>query len=393
MNKGKSSYKGLPAYHPLQVGDHLHAQGIPAAVLEFCRSPRPWQDVLQRPYNMDEINEKLIAGHFGKVRLPEVYVRNSGTAMFGVGQQYWSHSHFRSFRTCVGHVLFEEIGADFFENQKQLELKNRHPLAVWHTLWEERLKQHAGSDAMADIGASAAWSLFAYQIYLLKENSELPSDLLERLRKNDGFQGARYEVYVAAIMLVSGYKIEWIPHSSETHVEFIATHPDGRKFAVEAKSKHRLGVLKAGATDAPEAPFRIDFQSNIVAGIRKNPELPLLLFAEVNVPYNLEQVPHAMMHEIDRAWTKKLDRRDWEPEGFPCVGLLVTNDTLNWKIPSEVDMDSTLGWVWSKTGQHRHQFDATPYLQEIVEHGRKANFIPNILWNNTNPPQSRAYSK
>jgi hypothetical protein len=71
----------------------------------------------------------------------------------------------------------------------------------------------------------------------------------------------------------------------------------------------------------------------------------------------------------------------------------VTNDTLNWKIPSEVDMDSTLGWVWSKTGQHRHQFDATPYLQEIVEHGRKANFIPNILWNNTNPPQSRAYSK
>jgi len=390
----KSTYKKDRYTNINQVGDYIFPPGgIPTGLLDFCRHPRPWQDVLQRPHTFDEVMRRHAAGDYGKVRLPEVFVRKSGTAMFGVGPKYWTHSHLSGFRSCVSHILYEEIGADFFETQLQQELKDRHPLAVWHTVFEEWRKQQSGGNSTAELGASIAWTMLAYQVYLLKENGDLPLSLLERLRNGKNFQGARYEVYVAAIMLVCGYKIEWIPHSNEPHVEFIATHTSGRKFAVEAKSKHRSGVLTTGATDAPDAPFRIDFQSNIVAGIRKNPELPLLLFVEANVPHTFEDIPSAMMHEIDRAWTKFVNRKEWESEGFPCVGLIVTNDALFWNVPSEVDMNLKLAWVWNKSGPHRHGFDASHYMQEICLNGSKANIIPNIMWDNTNPPTPLEYSK
>jgi hypothetical protein len=389
----KSTYKKEFYKNSNQLGDYIFtANEIPAALLDFCRHPRPWQDVLQRPYTFDEVLRRHTAGEYGKVRLPEVFVRKSGTVMFGVGPKYWTHSHLSGFRACASHILYEEIGADFFETQSQRNLKDRHPLAVWHTVFEEWRKPQSTNDPKPELGASIAWTMLAYQIYLLKENSELPSSLLDRLRNDQNFQGARYEVYVAAMMLVCGYKIEWLPHSNEPYVEFIATHKNGRKFAVEAKSKHRPGVLITGAIDAPDAPFRIDFQSNIVAGIRKNPELPLLLFVEANVPHGFEEIPSAMMHEIDRAWTKFVNRKEWEPQGFPCVGLIVTNDPLFWNVPSDVDINLKSAWAWNKSGPHRHGFDATSYLQEICSDGSKANIVPNIMWDNTNPPPSLGHS-
>jgi hypothetical protein len=386
-------YKGTKFERKNQIGDYIFHDGIPKGVLDFCKHPRRWQDVLQRPYNLDTVLQRYVQGDYGKVRLPEILVRKSGTAMFAVGSQYWTHSHLSSFRGCLSHMLLEEIGASFFEEQRQLDPENRHPLAIWHSLIQEWQTRHRDFGTIPEIGGSVSWVMLAYQIYLLKENSSLPSTLLDRLRNNENFQGARYEIYVAAMMVVCGYKISWIPWTNETSVEFIATHPNGKKFAVEAKSRHRPGILKAGATAAPEAPNRIDFQSNIIAGIRKNPDLPLLLFVDANVPYMAEEMQPQMIAEVERAWTKRINRKEWESEGFPCVGIVVTNDTLNWKIPVDLDLSKQLGWVWSSTGPHRHGFDATRYLAEIVANSRKANIVPDIQWTNMNPLPSTEYSK
>jgi hypothetical protein len=372
------------------ICDYPFPAGVPTGVLDFIKHPKPWNVVLQRPYNLDEILQRHAKGDYGRVRFPEIFVRKSGTALFGVGSQYWSHSHKSSFRGCLIHILQEEIGVDFFEKQRQVEPDRQHPLAVWNFAAEAWSERHSDSASIPEIGASASFTMLAYHIYLLKENGNIPQAVLDRLRHADQFQGARYEIYVAAMMIVCGYHIEWLPHSDETSVEFVATHPNGTKFAVEAKSKHRLGVLKPGVVDRPDDPDRIDFQANIFAGLRKDPELPLLLFVDANVPFTLDEMKPAMLHEIERAWTKRVDRNNQKQwvDGFPCVGLIVTNDTVNWQIPVEIDLGRQLGWAWSSAGPNRHGLDATLYLDEIRVNGGKANIVPNILWKNTNPPQA-----
>ena len=62
----------------------------------------------------------------------------------------------------------------------------------------------------------------------------------KRLGKREQFQGARYEIAVAAIFVRAGYKIEWLTDASRRLPEFIARR-DGSdvEIAVEAKSRPR----------------------------------------------------------------------------------------------------------------------------------------------------------
>ena len=73
----------------------------------------------------------------------------------------------------------------------------------------------------------------------------LPDSLIKRLKDFHKFQGARYEILVAAVFTRAGFDIEWIDDTkaSGKHPEFIATHKrTGRKIAVEAKSRRRPGI-------------------------------------------------------------------------------------------------------------------------------------------------------
>lgn len=304
--------------------------------------------------------------------------------MFGVGPEYWSHSHLSSFRGCVSYILYEVLGRDFFKREMSSPLEERHQLAIWHTLYEE-LKAAGGEPAaLADVGGTVSYVMLAYHIFLVMDNAELPESIVRRLRSKENFQGARYEINVAAMMIVAGYKIEWMPHSPDSAVEFIATHRDGRRFAVEAKSKHRLGVLKPGVINSPEPPRRIDFQHLISRGVRKNPNEPLLLFVEANIPAAFEELDKRALAEMEAAWVKKIDRRVWGEQGFPCVGILVTNESLAWNLRDKLKTGSMPGWVWTCSGPHRHNFDATPYLKELAASSGLAFKVPEISWQNTN---------
>ncbi len=119
------------------------------------------------------------------------------------------------------------------------------------------LKEHGDAEQLAREGMSSAdpngWVQYlislAWDVATLIHAGEPPDELIDRLRDRDNFQGARYELAIAAIFARLDCSIEWLDPDPALRkvkrVEFEASHrPTGQRFAVEAKSRHRAGVLQ-----------------------------------------------------------------------------------------------------------------------------------------------------
>jgi hypothetical protein len=133
----------------------------------------------------------------------------------------------------------------------------------------------------------AACNYFYYDLYTVDDNSLLDDDLLNRLRHRDQFQGALHELFAEATCLRAGFTIirENEKDPNRRHVEFVAVHKaTGQHILVEAKSRHRAGVMGQPGTrkDAPDIRFR----RLINDAVAKDPNNPLAVFVDTNLPPN-----------------------------------------------------------------------------------------------------------
>lgn len=168
----------------------------------------------------------------------------------------------------------------------------RHTLVQWKQKCVEFLNKQQpsadGSYAAIPNGFVAAYFAFAYDLYVVADNGRLDGHLLTRLKHPDQFQGARHELFAEATCLRAGFTVE--QHEDEKdrsskHAEFTAIHKQtGQRISVEAKSKHRPGVL--GRPGRPEPPEKVSlrFGALINDAIRKNPPHPLVIFVDTNLP-------------------------------------------------------------------------------------------------------------
>ena len=104
---------------------------------------------------------------------------------------------------------------------------------------------------------------------------------------NRDLQGARYELWVAAICITAGFDLDFENETnpSKVHTEFIATDRHSTtKIAVEAKSRHRRGVQ--GFTGGVEVKpgDKVDIRGVVLEGYKKSSALPLYVFVDVNLP-------------------------------------------------------------------------------------------------------------
>ena len=126
----------------------------------------------------------------------------------------------------------------------------------------------------------------AFDVASLKQNSALKDELVRRLRHKDQFQGARYEIAVAAIFSRLRFDVSFFDDrtTSEKHPEFIAHHPEsGLEIAVEAKSRHRAGVLNEGGVSS--RLLKGDIRQLFNRALKKDPgNMPFMIFIDVNSP-------------------------------------------------------------------------------------------------------------
>lgn len=110
-----------------------------------------------------------------------------------------------------------------------------------------------------------------------------------RLKNRDQYQGARYEMAIAAIFARLDCDIQFTDEKSKSkHCEFIATHRvTNSSLAVEAKSKHRSGVLhQIGFLSSLEKLLSARMIRRLFNdALDQNPrDVPFAVFIDVNSP-------------------------------------------------------------------------------------------------------------
>lgn len=177
---------------------------------------------------------------------------------------FWSVAKRRTFHEGLIENLDVTLGGDWLDAQSKLPLDERHFIYECFNetdafLKSETLNQRKeGEDlySVAPNGYVQSLITLAFDVYLLQNRDVLDSKLLNRLKIKDQYQGARYELSVASTFIKAGWTIEWCRDKKGVSIpEFIATSTDSKyKMAVEAKSKHRDGILhKKGAFDPTNA--------------------------------------------------------------------------------------------------------------------------------------------
>lgn len=207
----------------------------------------------------------------------------------------WSSPQDQTFHQFLDALVVKTLGKDWFEEQLRLPPKKQCEIVKWRKAMVDLLRRPGDADDDVSTGhtltgPTKAYQCFGYDLYWLQLFHRLPESLITRLKDFHKFQGARYEILIAALFTRAGCDIEWIDDKKARgkHPEFIATHKrTGRKLAVEAKSRRRSGSINFPGTVTPLAQLKgDDILPLYEEAIPKAPddEIPFLIFIDSNIP-------------------------------------------------------------------------------------------------------------
>lgn len=211
----------------------------------------------------------------------------------------------------------------------------RHPVLQWHhdnaTRWRQLRRDIPGGITLQSrpTGPILALYAMAYDLFTVANNRQLDEKLLGRLKDKDQFQGARYELYARAIFLRAGFVIELENEDDrlETHCEFNATSKQsGASFSVEAKSRHRPGLLGQPGVREPEESIQLDFGKLLSDALGKCAKHMRIVLIDVNLPAS--DPAHPVPHWFDQL-KRIVERKEWQTledgSRLPACYLIITN--------------------------------------------------------------------
>lgn len=205
-----------------------------------------------------------------------------------------------TFHDFIQFILKETLGFQWIEDQLLLQKDQRHYLVNCFEefdIWKQKVSVPdnllPGSKVFSATpnGYVKSMLTLAFDVATLRHASKVPDSLLERLRNPTHYQGARYEITIAGIMVRLGFSVEWFDdsHRDKKHCEFIATHTSSNtKIAIEVKSRHRQGVLHTpGEIKKDLSNYKGDVEHLINRACEKTEygKMPFIIFIDVNAPF------------------------------------------------------------------------------------------------------------
>lgn len=241
----------------------------------------------------------------------------------------------------VPHVF----GKDWWDAEVAKPEGERHQVFQWR-VGCLRHKQAGVNDGEKRIvmpdGMTGAYLSFAFNLFAIEDNSRLDDLLLHRLKHPEQFQGALHEIFAEATCLRAGFTIEKEDERdpSTRHAEFTATHKiTGERFSVEAKSKHRPGVLGQAGVAQPHEKLRLTFGRLINDAAAKNPKHPLVIFLDTNLPFRSAHHVYGNDPAVPSRYIAELCKRIRNEHGgqYPFVMLALTNIPHHYAAAHETD--------------------------------------------------------
>jgi hypothetical protein len=255
-----------------------------------------------------EAKRRAFAERYGHARPPEA-VKVGGKFFMvhdgGIYSQIQEGPY--NFVNAIHDHALHFFGTDYLAKEESKPFTQRNTAIQWMHSYLDHIQEfeQRGKNTNLELrlGVGAAWFRFAYDLFTIRDNAKVEKRVKKRLLANRDFQGARYELWVAAICITAGFDLDFEDETdpSKIHTEFIATDRQSTtKIAVEAKSRHRRGVQGfAGGVDVRPGG-KVDIRGVVLAGYKKSSALPLYVFVDVNLPPVAEtNVWRRWMHEID----------------------------------------------------------------------------------------------
>jgi hypothetical protein len=203
---------------------------------------------------------------------------------------YWFPQE-QTFHEFLDYLIMHTLGRAWFKAQREKPSLGCHVVCRWRTtllnLVEKPPDKADGGHVMT--GPVTSYLCFGYDLYWLQLLHRLPKSLIKRLRSNEHFQGARYEVAIAAACARAGFEIELLDESMKSvkHCEFVAVHKRTKtKVYVEVKSRRRPGVMNQTGIFDPSAHIKGDIFGLYSDAIQQAPAdcAPYLIFIDTNLP-------------------------------------------------------------------------------------------------------------
>lgn len=281
---------------PEPAPEVVHNGPAPFAVRELKPGEMP-PEVLEKARQYFAEQERLRREHvarYGHIN-PPIAMDFHGHKLLAIGNKlvYRASDRGKFLADFLLDYVPQLFGREWFDREIAKSPEERHPVMQWRvkglTYMNSQKPQSDGTYEADLTGPLLAYLTFAYDLFVVENNGELDGRLLARLERTDQFQGARHELFAEATCLRGGFSIE---HEDETdpscrHAEFTATHKEtGVKLSVEAKSKHRPGVLGQHGAREPVDGVNLRFGKLLNDAVAKNPPHPLVVFMDLNAPFD-----------------------------------------------------------------------------------------------------------
>jgi len=262
-----------------------------------------------------------------KAELGEYTLRFIWNRMYARPQQ-------ETFHEFIVSILMQALGKKWWDAQVQMEIEEQHTVMRWYSALWDLVQSGAPPEVkngerfeLTATGEVQELLVLADDVYRLQLVRRLPHKLVERLRSHDRFQGARYEIAIAAILVRCGFEIEWVEEKTKKHCEFIAIHKvSGESVAVETKSRHRPGVLNQDGPAPDHTSLRADAFRLFKQALEQNPgDKPFAIFIDINLPHQPEALG------LEKTWTKEIQGMLKQSPGdtsdvpAPYTCLFITN--------------------------------------------------------------------
>jgi hypothetical protein len=291
----------------------------------------------------DEKRKKFVE-QFGHIRVPQM-IKMPGGAVILIGGSMYKQTrpgNYNFVNAVYDHAL-DFFGVPYLEEQEKKPLHLRHPALQWMYNWVEQSQANEATRT----GAAAAWIRFAYDLYTIRDNANLEKIMKDRLLDFERFQGARHELWTAALFIAANFEINFENETDnlKKHPEFVAIDRETSvKIAVEAKSRHRRGVKGfSGGSQKPPGE-EVGVRGLVVDAFQKESDLPLYVVVDVNLP------PQSLDYRLE-SWYQELDNmmEDLSLEGYadpcPANAILFHNDPSHYLINEQTGSESDALWI------------------------------------------------
>lgn len=270
-----------------------------------------------------ELRQRLeigVTGHEAGYYLRHIQLVHGGKRCRALGSRIFSRDQRETFHEFLVFISTLSIGEEWRKRQAE------KPESEWHYIfkcyvkyyeWREKNKcddelRQTGRYSGSPDGYTQYLICLAFDLYALQQTGQLQKGVLDRLKLDgDTFQGARYEIAVASIFARAGFNIDFYDEHDPTkwkgmrHCEFIATDPgSGVKIAVEAKSRHRPGILHDSRPKNDDRKYlRGDIHPLLRDALGKEVgDNPYMIFIDLNAK------PTPEIEFTNKPWIKDIDR-------------------------------------------------------------------------------------